>query len=276
VAADFLASVRPVSTRISLLVALLLVAGLAAAGCGGDDPPASSTASTPGPVSATGDLTVFAAASLTGAFDEVGKAFTAANPGAKVTFSYDASSALVQQITQGAPADLFASADTANMARLTGAGLAAETPVVFATNVLSIIVAKGNPRAIHGPGDLARSGLKVVLCADPVPCGAYARQVLDRAHVAVSPVSLEQNVKGVVTKVSAGEADAGIVYATDVAAAGSSAEGVPIPSDVNVEAAYPIAPVAGSKHVGTARAFVDFLRGTEGQAILRRYGFGMP
>lgn len=219
---------------------------------------------------------MFAAASLTEAFREVGAAFTATNPGVEVTFAFDASSALAAQVVQGAPADLFASADAVNMDRLTAAGLAADAPVVFASNVLQIVTGAGNPEGIDGLADLARPGLKVVLCDVAVPCGRYAAQSLERAAVALTPVSLEQNVKGVVTKVAAGEADAGIVYATDVQAAGTRAVGVDIPPEHNVVAAYPIAVTTTSKFPDASRAFVAFLVGAEGRAILARYGFGRP
>jgi len=223
-----------------------------------------------------GDITVFAAASLTGAFTEVGTAFTAKYPEASAKFSFDASSALVQQITQGAPADLFASADSSNMDKLTAGGLNGSAPVVFATNSLQIIVGRGNPKGISGLADLGKSGLKVVLCAPEVPCGKYAAQSLQSAGATVNPASLEQNVKGVVTKVTAGEADAGIVYSTDVKAAGDKAAGVEIPTTVNVIATYPIASIKSSKETDVNEAFISFLLGSEGQAILKKYGFGAP
>ena len=206
----------------------------------------------------------------------MGEAFTAANPDAKATFSFDASSALVTQIIEGAPADLFASADVANMDKLTEAGLNGTEPVIFATNLLTIIVAPGNPKGITGVEDLANPDNKVVLCAEEVPCGRYAKQILDTAGVSVTPVSLEQNVRGVVTKVTAGEADAGIVYVTDVTAAGADAEGVEIPADINVVAEYPIASVKASTNADVNQAFIDFLLSDDGQAIMAEYGFGAP
>ena len=266
--------------RLFLLV-FLAVFGIALAACGDDS--ASSAGSTGAPAttavpvtSLSGGITVFAAASLTDAFNDIGSAFTAANPDAKVTFSFDASSALVQQITQGAPADVFASADTSNMDKLTSAGLNGTEPVVFATNLLAIIVPKGNPAGITGVADLAKPDIKVVACAPEVPCGKYAAQVFDAAKITVNPVSQEQNVKGVVTKVTAGEADAGIVYITDVMAAGDKAEGVTIPSDINVVAKYPIASVKASTHADVDQAFIDFVLGSEGQQILAKYGFKAP
>jgi molybdate transport system substrate-binding protein len=226
--------------------------------------------------SVEGDITVFAAASLTESFTEIGEAFTAANPDAEAEFSFDASSALVQQITEGAPADVFASADTANMDKVTEAGLNGTDPVIFATNLLTIIVAPDNPLGITGVEDLANHDLRVVICSPEVPCGSYANQIFEAAGVTVTPASLEQNVRGVVTKVTAGEADAGIVYVTDVIAAGDAADMVEIPEDINVVAEYPIATVAESGNAEVGEAFIDFVLGSEGQAILGEYGFEAP
>ena len=266
-----------------LLVALL---GLVAAACGSDNSGGSAAATTVATtggattaapttttVAVAGNITVFAAASLTDAFNEIGAAFTKAYPQAKATFSFDASSALAQQITQGAPADLFAAADQANMDKLTKAGLNGAAPQVFANNLLGIIVPPGNPKGVKGVQDLANPDLKVVLCADGVPCGTYAKQILTTAGVTVNPVSLEQNVKGVVTKVTTGEADAGIVYVTDIAAAGSKAAGVEIPKDINVVAVYPIAATKTSQNSAADQAFIGFLLGSQGQSILAKYGF---
>ena len=180
----------------------------------------------------------------------------------------------MQQITEGAPADVFASADTANMDKLTDAGLNGSEPVIFATNLLTIIVAPGNPLGITGVADLANPDIKTVICAPEVPCGNYANQIFTAAGVTVTPVSLEQNVRGVVTKVTAGEADAGIVYVTDVIAAGDAADMVEIPEDINVVAEYPIATVAASENQEVGEAFIDFLTrprrpGHHGRARLR-------
>lgn len=255
----------------SLVLALLALVGFLLAACG-DDSGSSSTTS-PG---VEGDITVFAAASLSGAFNEIGDAFTKANPDAKVTFSFDASSALAQQITQGAPADVFASADTANMDKLTSEQLNGTAPVIFATNLLGVIVPKGNPAGITGVADLAKPDVKVVVCAPEVPCGKYASQIFESAGITVTPVSQEQNVKGVVTKVTAGEADAGIVYVTDVTAAGDSAQLVAIPADINVVAKYPIATLKASTNTEVDQAFIDFVLGPDGQKILADYGFMAP
>jgi molybdate transport system substrate-binding protein len=272
-----------------LLVAAAAALGLLAASCGSDGSSSDTTSAADTEAAATeapateaaaptvsGDITVFAAASLTDSFTKIGDAFTKANPDAKVTFSFDASSALVQQIAHGAPADVFASADQASMDRLTTAGLAGTAPAIFATNLLAIIVPKGNPKGITGVADLAKPDLKVVLCAPEVPCGKYATQILTSANVSVTPVSLAQNVKGVVTPVTAGEADAGIVYVTDVRAAGARAEAVDIPTSINVVASYPIATVKTSTKQDVDQAFMDYVLGDEGQAILKEDGFLPP
>jgi len=257
-----------------LLLVVLILLGLVGASCSSSSK--SSAPTTAAASAATGNITVFAAASLTASFDAIGAAFMQADPGVKVTFSYDASSALVQEIVQGAPADVFASADTTNMDKLTTPGLNGSTPVIFATNLLTIIVPKGNPKGITGVSSLSNPNLKVVLCAPAVPCGKYANEVLTKANVKVTPVSEEANVKGVVTKVTTGEADAGIVYVTDVEAAGSSAQGVAIPTDINVVAQYPVASVKTSKNAAADAAFIAFVTGPDGQAILAKYGFGKP
>jgi len=225
----------------------------------------------------SGDVTVFAASSLTAAFTEIGDAFMTANPDANVTFNFAGSSDLVTQINEGgAPADVFASADQSNMTKLTDAGNNASDPVVFATNLLEIIVEPGNPKRITGVADLANNDLVTVICAPEVPCGKYAQQIFDAAGVKVTPDSLEQNVKGVVTKVTAGEADAGIVYKTDVTAAGDQAEGVEIPDDINVLAEYPIAVTKDAPNAEAAKAFIDFVLSEQGQKILDSYGFLPP
>lgn len=244
----------------------LAAATLLAAGCSSDDAPAAGD----------GDVTVFAAASLTAAFTEIGDAFTVEHPGATVTFNFAASSDLVTQITEGAPVDVFASADLANMTKLIDADGNATEPVVFATNLAQIIVGPGNPKGITGVADLANDDLIVVQCAPEVPCGKYAAQIFDNAGVTVTPKSFEENVKAVVTKVTLGEADAGIVYVTDVTAAGADAEGVEIPADVNVIAEYPIATTVEAPNPAGAEAFIDFVLGEQGQEILASYGFGAP
>jgi molybdate transport system substrate-binding protein len=275
-----------------LLITAAGVLGLIASACGSDDSDstprteaaatevATTDPTTTRPPSTApgvdGDITVFAAASLTAAFTEIGEAFMVEHPDANVVLNFAASSELVTQIGEGAPADVFASADLGNMTKLTDAGLNATGPVVFATNIAEIIVAPGNPEEITGVADLANPELIVVQCAPEVPCGKYAAQIHENAGVAVTPKSLEENVKAVVTKVTLGEADAGIVYATDVTAAGADAEGVEIPRDVNVVAEYPIATVAESANADGAQAFIDFVLSDQGQKILASYGFLAP
>jgi molybdate transport system substrate-binding protein len=250
------------------LAATLAVAALVLAGCGGGD----DSGGGPG-AAAPGEIKVFAAASLTAAFTEIGQRYTAANGGAKVTFNFAGSQALATQIQQGAPADVFASADLTNMDKvkdLTG------TPRNFASNLLQIVVEKGNPRNVQGLDDLANPDLKVVLAAPEVPAGKYAAEILGKAGVTVKAVSEEDNVKAVVTKVSLGEADAGIVYVTDVTAGGDKVEGVAIPEDQNVLATYPIATVKASKAQDQAQAFVDLVLEAEGQQVLEGHGFLPP
>jgi molybdate transport system substrate-binding protein len=247
------------------LAAVLAAVALTLAGCGGGGEPSGGSAS-------PGELKVFAAASLTAAFGELGERFTAANGGTRVTFNFAGSQALATQIRQGAPADVFASADIANMDKVKDL---VATPRSFASNLLQIVVEQGNPKGVTGLGDLARGDLKVVLAAEEVPAGRYAKQVLDKAGVAVRPVSQEDSVKAVVTKVSLGEADAGIVYVTDVTA-GGKVEGVDIPDQQNVVATYPIATVKASGRQERAQAFVDLVRSAEGQGVLRSFGFLPP
>lgn len=273
------------------LIALSAALGLTVAACGSDDSANSDTtagtnaAPTTAADAATtsvadpeiaGDLNVFAAASLTAAYTEIGDAFMVEYPDADVTFNFASSSDLVTQINEGAPADVYASADQANMTKLTDAGGNAGPPQAFATNELEIIVEPGNPKGITGVADLAPADVLYVTCAPEVPIGKYAQQVLDAAGVTVTPVSLEENVKGIVTKVTLGEADAGIVYRTDVTAAGDEAEGVEIPADINVTAIYPLVVTADAPNPDAGAAFVDFVLGDQGQEILDSYGFGAP
>lgn len=229
-----------------------------------------------GSESATTTLEVSAAASLTGAFGEIEKAYEEANPGVDIVLNFASSSDLVTQIVEGAPVDVFASADTKNMDKVAQANLIDGDPHVFATNSLRIIVAPGNPLHITGLADLARSELVYVTCDPSVPIGRYAQEALAAAGVEVTPASFEESVKGIVAKVTAGEADAGIVYTTDVLAAGERAEGVDIPADFNVSARYPIAVLKSSDSSDAARKFVDFVNSSEGSTILTRFGFGAP
>lgn len=222
------------------------------------------------------EVVVFAAASLTEAFTELGDAFVEAHPDASVTFNFAASSELAAQIVEGAPADVYASADLASMARLTDADAVVGEPAVFASNRSEIVVEAGNPLGIDGVADLADDDLLVVICAPQVPCGEYAARIFDNAGVTVTPASYEENVKAVVTKVSLGEADAGIAYTTDVAAAGAAVAGVEIPAELNVVAEYPIVLTAESTNPDGGRAFIDLVLGDDGRAILSRSGFSSP
>jgi molybdate transport system substrate-binding protein len=224
----------------------------------------------------SGEITVFAAASLTESFDAMAKQFQKQYPDIDVRFSYDASSNLATQINQGAPADVFASADADNLQKTIDAETVTPPPVVLARNRLEIAVEKGNPKKIKSLADLQKPGLVVVLCADQVPCGKYAAQSLEMAGVTVSPASKEENAKATLSKVSIGEADASIVYVTDVRAAKGTTSGVKIADKVNVIATYPMAVVKQSQNGTAAKAWVKFVTSKEGQAILRKFGFLPP
>jgi molybdate transport system substrate-binding protein len=255
---------------------LAAAAALALVGCGAD----SSTTATPGASESPaagphGSITVLAAASLKGSFKAIGAGFEAANPGTTVTFSFGASSTLAQQITQGAPADVFASASQKNMQQVVDAKAAGES-AAFARNMLEIAVPTDNPAKIANLQDLARPGVKVALCQPQVPCGDLAQQVLAKAQVAVTPATLEADVKATLTKVQLGEVDAGLVYVTDVKAAGDKVTGIPIPADVNLATTYPIAVLSGSRNPALAKAFVQYVLSGAGKAELTRAGFEAP
>jgi molybdate transport system substrate-binding protein len=259
-------------------VALAATLALVAAGCGGDDDDDDEAAATTTVAESelTGTLQVFAAASLTDAFGEVGDAFMEANPDVTVQFNFAGSSALATQIQEAAPADVFASADENNMQKVVDSGDVTAEPQIFATNVLEIVVPAGNPGAVDGLDDFANPDLLIGLCAEEVPCGRFGRQALTNAGVTPSIDTNEPDVRSLLTKVEAGELDAGIVYVTDVQSAGDSVEGVEIPDDVNVVATYPIASVAAAANPDAAEAFVEFVMSSDGQDILATYGFGAP
>jgi len=223
-----------------------------------------------------GDVRVSAAASLTDAFAEISSAFEAAHPGVHVVLNLAGSSSLRAQILDGAPVDVFASANPANMDRVVEAGEVAGPPGVFAHNRLEIAVPTGNPAGVRGLEDFADGALRLGLCAASVPCGDFARRALQKAGVTASLDTNEPDVRALLTKVELGELDAGIVYATDVAAAHGSVEGVAIPDVRNVVATYPIAVLSAAPHPAAARAFVDFVLSAAGRVILARYGFGPP
>ncbi|MET0458401.1 MAG: molybdate ABC transporter substrate-binding protein, partial [Ilumatobacteraceae bacterium] len=237
------------------------------------DPAAETTAAD---VEVAGDITVFAAASLTGSFTEIGAAFTVEHPDANVVFNFAGSSDLVAQINEGAPADVFASADQNNMTTLTDAAGNAGDPVVFARNSLEIAVEPGNPNGITGVADLANPDLVIVTTAPEVPIGKYTQEVFTNAGVTVTPASFEADVKAVLNKVVLGEADAGVVYSTDVEAAGDAVTGVEIPADINVTPEYPIVATAAAPNAPGAAAFTEFVLGEAGQKILQSYGFSAP
>ncbi len=260
-------------TRRFRAVALLMAAALGAA-CGGgggteSDSAGGGAGATP-PVA--GRLTVLAASSLSESFAELGRRFEAAHPGATVTFNFAASSSLARQLVEGAPGDVLATADETTMGQALD-GDAVRSPTVFARNRLAIVTRAGNPDGVGGLPDLARPGLVVVLCAREVPCGRLAQEALTNAAVTVRPASSEENVKAVLGKVVLGEADAGIVYVTDVEAAGDEVAGVEIPDEHNVVASYPMAVATAAANPVAARAWIDFVLGPVGQEVLARYGF---
>lgn len=275
------------------MLALILVATLMLAACGDDKDADVASSSTPSPAASAaapapsyGEVLVFAASSLTEAFKEAGKAFEAAHPGTTVTFNFAASSALATQINEGAPADVFASADVAQMEAVTKAGNASR-PQNFATNVPVVVMpAGGSP--VKQFADLAAPGVKLVLAGPEVPIGRYARQAIGNAgkggtlgadfeaRVLANVRSEEANVRAVLAKVQLGEADAGIVYSTDLAAAGKDVTTTPIPAQWNVLATYPVAVTNGGKAPAGGEAFTAFLLGQEGQSILAKHGFGKP
>jgi molybdate transport system substrate-binding protein len=221
-------------------------------------------------------LTVYAASSLTTTFTDLGKAFEASHKGVKVTFSFGGSSDLVAQLQQGAPADVFASADTANMDKAVADDLVGGDPVSFASNTLEIAVPPGNPAGVTSFQDLAKAGIKVVVCAPEVPCGAAAQTVEQASGVTIEPVSEEQAVTDVLTKVESGEADAGLVYVTDVKAAGDKVMGVTFPQSSEAVSTYQIGALADSTNADLAQQFVDLVTGNEGQSALAAAGFAKP
>jgi molybdate transport system substrate-binding protein len=272
------------------------LAAIAVLGCSatGGAPPAPSTSasavarpSETSPASGSGsptDLTIYGAASLAGVLDAAKVAYETANPGSKLTISTDSSAALEMQIEQGAPADVFLAADTTNPKKLVDGGYAAGDAIDFAGNELTVIVPKGNPGKISSPADLARAGVKVVAAGDEVPITKYATQLVKNlakasgypsdfeAGYARNVVSKEDNVKSVVAKVGLSEGDAGIVYITD-AMASKDVDTIPIPTGANVPATYAGVVVKASRHADAARAFMDWLGGRAGQAILKQAGF---
>ena len=252
---------------------VLISGALLLAACGGGPQPASPAPSAAAPAE-SGTLTVLAAASLTETFTALEKQFEAGHPGVDVKLNFAGSSDLAQQVVNGAPADVFAAASDATMKTVTDAGLAAGPPTIFATNVLQIATAPGNPKGIASFADLARPDLKVVVCAPQVPCGAAADKIEKVTGVALSPVSEETDVRSTLGKVTSGDADAGLVYVTDVSAAKGSVQGVSFPEADQATTNYPITVFKDAPQAQLARQFVDVVTGDAGRQALEAAGFG--
>lgn len=261
---------KTVPTSLSLVLVVLL----ALVGC--STAPTATPGATPGATpTEQRTLTVFAAASLKGAFDEIATEFEAAHPGVRVAYSFDGSNTLVDQIAGGAPADVFASADEKNFTRATDAGLMQGPGTVFATNALALVVPAGNPGKITGL-DASLDGKKLVVCAVGVPCGNATAALAQDVGIELKPVSQEQKVTDVLGKVTSGEADAGIVYATDATSAGDKVETLSLPkADAHLNR-YPLGVTARATDAALAQQFVDHVAGDRGQAVLARFGFGKP
>jgi molybdate transport system substrate-binding protein len=223
----------------------------------------------------TGEITVLAAASLTESFTTIGRDFEAANPGTKITFSFGSSATLAAQVTAGAPVDVFAAANESTMRIVSDAGQAVD-PQPFVTNTLQIAVPPGNPAKISGLADFADAGRRFALCAPEVPCGSAAEEVFRTAGVEAAPDTLETDVKAALQKVRLGEVDAALVYRTDVIAAGDDVEGVDFPEAAAAVNVYPITALTEAKNPDLATAFVGYVRGPEGQAVLSKAGFASP
>lgn len=265
---------RRLSRWVIALPVALALAGLS--GCGSGQPATSTTSAAK--ASAGGgakEVTVFAAASLTGTFTELGKTFEAAHPGTTVKFNFGSSATLAQQIVQGAPADVFAAASPATMKTVTDASLAS-APTTFVRNKLEIAVPKDNRAKVDELTDLADSKVKVALCAEQVPCGAAAVKALDAAGLKVKPVTLEQDVKATLTKVELGEVDAALVYKTDVIASAGKVQGLEFPEADKAINDYPIATLAKAPAGDLAKQFVDLVLSPQGKGVLTKAGFEAP
>ncbi|MGW0859484.1 molybdate ABC transporter substrate-binding protein [Streptomyces sp. NPDC002690] len=237
---------------------------------------ASASASADATPKLSGTVTVFAAASLKESFTTLGASFEKAHPGTKVAFNFGGSDSLAAGITGGAPADVFAAASAKTMAVVTDADDAVGTPATFVRNQLEIATLPGNPDKVATLADLTDSGLKVVLCDKTVPCGAAAQKALDAAKLKLTPVSYEQDVKSALTKVELKEADAAVVYKTDVKAAGDKVEGVEFPESADAINDYPIALLKDAPNAEAAKAFIELVRSAEGQQVLTGAGFIQP
>ncbi|MFG2818383.1 molybdate ABC transporter substrate-binding protein [Kitasatospora sp. NPDC048365] len=261
---------RILAATAAATAAIALAACSSSGGSSNNAAPAGSS----GAPSVSGTVTVFAAASLKESFTELGKKFEAAYPGTKVTFNFGGSSALAQSIVGGAPADVFAAASPATMKTVTDAKAATGDPKVFVRNTLEIAVPKGNPKHIAGLKDL--TGVKTALCAKEVPCGAAANKALDAAGVKLTPVTLEQDVKGALTKVELGEVDASLVYKTDVKADAAKIDGVEFPEAASAVNDYPIAALAKAGNANGAAAFVGYIQSADAKKLLAEAGFQTP
>ncbi|CCH30049.1 molybdate ABC transporter substrate-binding protein [Actinosynnema sp. NPDC047251] len=257
-----------------LRTALALAAAASLVGCGTSDQPSTAPSTPSGAV--TGDVTVFAAASLTETFTKLGEGFEAAHPGTKVKFNFAGSSALARQLNEGAPADVFAAAAPANLKQVSDAGGITAAPTVFARNKLQIAVPRGNPGRITGLADFGREDAKIALCAEQVPCGAAAGKAFEAAGVTPRPDTLEQDVKAVLTKIELGEVDGALVYRTDVESAGGQVEGIAFPESDKAVNDYPIAPLAKAPNATGALAFVGYVLSEKGRAALAEAGFDQP
>jgi molybdate transport system substrate-binding protein len=256
-------------------LAIGLVAGCSSSGQSGTTTPGAGSGSASSSSAITGTVTVLAAASLRGTFTDLGKKFEAAHPGVTVKLGYGASSALAQQINSGAPADVFASAAPKNMMQVQDKGGATKS-TNFVKNVMEIAVPPSNPANVASVNDLAKSSVKVALCQAQVPCGATAEKVFANAKITVKPVTLEADVKSTLTKVELKEVDAGVVYVTDVMAAGAKVKGVEIPADVNASTEYPIAALTKAPNPAGAQAFVDYILSADALQVLTDAGFEKP
>lgn len=253
---------------------------LALSACSSSDSDSGKTSDSSASASASdklsGEVTVFAAASLKESFTTLGKEFEKEHPGTKVTFSFGGSDALAANITGGAPADVFASASPKTMKIVTDAGDAAGTPATFVRNQLEIATLPGNPDKIASLKDLTESGLKVVLCDKTVPCGAAAEKAIEAGKLKLTPVSYEEDVKSALNKVVLKEADAAVVYKTDVKAAGDKVEGVEFPESADAVNDYPITVLKESQNSDAAKAFIALVQSAEGQKVLSEAGFLQP
>ena len=262
---------------LASVLAVFAVGAVGLSGCGDDESASSGSTTTATASELSGTITISAAASLTEAFGDIDAAFTEANPDVTVTPTFDSSSVLAQQILAGAPSDGFASADEANMKKVTDAGAIEGTPIVFARNSLVIVTKPGNPQNITSLEDLSTAGV-ISLCGEDVPCGRYAKQILDEAKVVIPETSVTrgQNVKATLNAVTHGDAVAGIVYVTDAETAGAEVDTVEIPDAQNAIATYPYGVVKASSSKDLATAYGEFLVSDEGQKILGDHGFLPP